>query len=57
MVLNKESDVEIERITHAMRACYLAGVVKECNESVLKKKVWHPQHNMGERNSANGSRT
>lgn len=47
----------MERITHAMRACYLAGVVKECNERVLKKKVWHPQHNIGERHSANGSRT
>ena len=54
---NKESDAEIERITHAMRACYLAGVVKECNEIALKKKVWQPQHNISERNSANGSRT
>jgi hypothetical protein len=36
---NKESDVEMKRITHAMRACYLAGVVKECNVRVLKKKV------------------
>ena len=47
----------MERITHAMRACYLAGVVKECNERVLQNKVWHPQHNIGERHSANGSRT
>ena len=47
----------MERITHAMRACYLAGVVKECNERVLKKKVWQPQHNICKKHSVNGSRT
>lgn len=38
----------MERITHAMRACYLAVVVKECNVRVVKKKVQQPQHNISE---------
>ena len=39
----------MERITHAMRAQYWAGVVKECNESRMKKKVWLAQHNISEK--------
>ena len=39
----------MERITHAMRAQYWAGVVKECNESGMKKKVWLAQHNISEK--------
>ena len=39
----------MERVTHAMRAQYWAGVIKECNESGMKKKVWLAQHNISEK--------
>ena len=36
----------MEHITHAMRARHWAEIVKECNESGMKKKDWLDQHNI-----------
>lgn len=36
----------MERVTHEMRRRKWAAIIKECNESGKKKKVWLAEHNI-----------